>query len=108
MTTTFREDSALPSVMDFPKVSGAIIPRLEDYVLKSTQKLDVISERVSRGEKVDRDSHDWMLSSVDLLVQTIGDESVELDDDLRSKLLQLLLAIANLNERIRQLGSLSD
>jgi len=108
MQTYSGENSASSSVVDFPKISGGSIPRLEDYFLKSTRKLDAISERVGRSEKVDRASHDWMLSSVDFLVEAMGDEGPELGDELRSNLLQLLLAIANLNEGIRQQGLLSD
>jgi hypothetical protein len=42
-----------------------------------------------------------MLSQVDFIVESLGTESGELDDSLRSSLLQLILAIANLNEQIR-------
>ena len=82
-------------------------PRLDNYLQESTQKLDAINEHVSRGEVVNRDSHDWMLTQVDFLVETIGNESLELGDELRSNLLQFLLAIANLNEQIRHQASLS-
>jgi flagellar biosynthesis regulator FlaF len=44
---------------------------------------------------------------VDFIVETIGNESPELSDELRSNLLQLLLAIANLNEQIRRQASLA-
>jgi hypothetical protein len=107
MQTPIREDFSSSSAMDFPTVSGGAAPGLADYLRKSTQRLVAISDGVGRGEKVDRATHDWMLSSVDFLVESMGDESLELGDELRSNLLQLLLAIANLNERIRQLGSLS-
>jgi len=43
-------------------------------------------------------SRNWMLSQVDFIVESLGTESGELDDSLRSSLLQLILAIANLNE----------
>jgi hypothetical protein len=76
-------------------------PRLDSYLLKSTQKLDAITEIVSRGEAIDRDSRDWMLAQVDFIVETVGNDGLELADDLRSNLLHLLLAIANLNEQIR-------
>ena len=77
------------------------VPRLEDYLVKSAQELEAITEVASRGEIVDRNSRDWMLQQVDFIVETIGDESLELDDETRSNLLQLLLTIANLNEQIR-------
>ena len=82
-------------------------PRLADYLQKSTQELDSITELVGRREVIGRDAHDWMLAQVDFIIETIGNESLELAEDMRSKLLQLLLAIANLNEQIRRQTSLS-
>jgi hypothetical protein len=82
-------------------------PRLDNYLLKSTQKLDAITEIVSRGEAIDRDSRDWMLAQVDFIVETVGNDGLELADDLRSNLLHLLLAIANLNEQIRHQATVS-
>ena len=96
--------SLADSVIDFPAGSEQAAPRLADYLLKSTQKLETISDRVSRGEKVDRRFARLDALSVDFLVETIGNEGLELDDEMRSDLLQLLLAIANFNERIRQQG----
>jgi hypothetical protein len=106
MTTPSRESYSLGCVID-PRVSledGAL--RLDDYFLKSTQELNAITELVNRGETVDRNSRDWMLDQVDFIVDAVGDEGLELSDELRSNLLQLLLAIANLNEQIRCQASL--
>jgi flagellar biosynthesis regulator FlaF len=108
METQSGKDFTTACVMDVPTISSSTLPRLEDYFLKSTQKLDTISARVGRNERIDRAAHDWMLSSVDFLVETIGADGLELGDELRSNLLQLLLAIANLNERIRQQALLTD
>jgi hypothetical protein len=74
---------------------------MEEYLRQSNYRLGAITGRVNRGEKIDSDSHDWMLSQVDFIVESLGTESDELDDSLRSNLLQLILAIANLNEQIR-------
>jgi len=82
-------------------------PSLDSYLADSTHELDAITELVSRGEAADCDSREWMLAQVDFIVETIGSESVELGDEMRSKLLQLLLAIANLNEQIRHQASLA-
>jgi flagellar biosynthesis regulator FlaF len=82
-------------------------PSLDDYLLNSTQEFNTIAEIVSRGEVVDRGSRDWILAQVDFIVDTIGNESLELSEELRSNLLQLLLAIANLNEQIRRQASLA-
>ena len=107
MTTSSRGSYSQESVIDHhtsPDEGGA---HLDDYLLKSTQELDAITELVHLGEVVDRDTRDWMLDQVDFIVETIGNESLELGDELRSNLLQLLLALANLNEQIRRRTSLN-
>jgi hypothetical protein len=43
-----------------------------------------------------------MLAQVDYIVETMGNDALEISDEMRSNMLQLLLAIANLNEQIRQ------
>jgi hypothetical protein len=79
---------------------------LADYLLHSTQELKAITERVGRGETIERPTRDWMLLQVDFIVETVGNETLDLADGMRSNLLQLLLAIANLNEMIRRQTSL--
>jgi hypothetical protein len=106
MTTPSRDSRSQECVIDFHTSFGEGGPHLDDYLLKSTQELDAIAKLASRGEVVDRDSRDWMLAQVDFIVETISDGSLELDDERRSNLLQLLLAIANLNEQIRHQASL--
>jgi hypothetical protein len=106
MTTPGRSDYSQGFVIDLPSNFGVTGPQLDSYLLKSTQELDEINELVSLGEAVDRDSRDWMLAQVDFIVEAIGNESLELGDEMRSNLLQLLLAIANLNEQIRRQASL--
>jgi hypothetical protein len=106
MTIPSRNDYTLGCVIDPHTSSQEGAPRLDDYFLKSTQELNAIAELASRGEIVDRNSRDWMLDQVDFIVETIGDDGLEMGDELRSNLLQLLLAIANLNEQIRCQASL--
>jgi hypothetical protein len=106
MTTPSRNDYPLGCVIDPPTSSQEGALRLDNYFLKATQELNAITELVGRGEIVDRNSRDWMLDQVDFIVEAIGDEGLELGDELRSNLLQLLLAIANLNEQIRCQASL--
>jgi hypothetical protein len=105
---TLRRDSYTQGcVIDHPPSLTHGGPSLDSYLLTSTQQLDAITNLANLGEAVDRNSRDWMLDQVDFIVETIGDESVELSDEMRSNLLQLLLAIANLNEQIRHQASLS-
>jgi hypothetical protein len=107
MTTPNRTGYSQACVIDRPTGLDESGARLDDYLLKSTQRLSAITELTGRGEVVDRDSREWMLGQVDFIVETIGDEGLELDDEMRSNLLQLLLAIANLNEQIRSQASLN-
>jgi hypothetical protein len=107
MTTPGGDGYSQGCTIDLHPSIGESGPRLDNYLLESTQELEAITELVSRGKVVDRVSRDWMLAQVDFIVEAIGDETLELGDELRSKLLQLLLAIANLNEQIRRQTSLS-
>ncbi len=107
MTTPSRTDYSQGCVIDLHTSFGEGGPGLDNYLLKSRQQLNAISELASRGEVVDRDSRDWILAQVDFIVETIGNEGLELDEEIRSDLLQLLLAIANLNEQIRSQASLT-
>lgn len=106
MTTTGRNGYSQGGVIDLPKSLNEGGPRLANYILESTRRLSAITELVGRDEVVDHDSHNWMLAQVDFIVDMIGNENLELDDKMRSDLLQFLLAVANLNEQIRQQASL--
>jgi len=101
MASYYEQTHSQPCVIDAPAgiVEGGV--QLEDYIADSTQRLESISERSSQGEAVDAESRHWMLDQVDYIVETIGNESLEISDEMRSNMLQLLLAIANLNEQIR-------
>jgi hypothetical protein len=101
------EDYPQVCVIDVPARPGEGGPQLDDYLAESTQKLESISELAARGEGVDLDSRAWMLAQVDFIVETIGDDTLELGDEMRSNFLQLMLAIANLNEQIRHDASVS-
>jgi hypothetical protein len=107
MTAPGRNSNSEGSVIELHTSLGEGGTSLDDYLLNSTVELNTIAELVSRGEVVDRGSRDWILAQVDFIVETIGNESPELGDELRSNLLQLLLAIANLNEQIRRQASLA-
>ena len=74
---------------------------MEEYLSQSNYRLEAIAQQVHRGEQMDCDSRDWMLNQVDFIVESLGTDSAELDDSLRSRLLQLILAIASLDQRSR-------
>ena len=107
MATYGDNGSSQRSVAELHTTSSEGGAHLNDYLLKSAHKLHAITELVSRGEAVDPDSHAWMLAQVDFIIETIGDESLKLSHEMRSDLLQLLLALANLNEHIRHEASLN-
>jgi hypothetical protein len=107
MTTPSRNIRSEKAVIELPVSFGEDGPNLDSYLADSTQELNAITELVSRGETADRDARDWMLAQVDFIVETIGNENLEIGDEMRSNLLQLLLAIANLNEQIRHQASLA-
>jgi hypothetical protein len=75
------------------------------YTINSNRKLNDFTEALEQGVVLGPDARGWMLEQVDFIVDAIGDESQNLSDDLRSSLLQLLLAIANLNEQARRQAS---
>jgi hypothetical protein len=103
---SYNEESApRPCVLEAP--AGAVDAGVEweDYIADSTQRLESIAEMSAQGEPVDRGSRDWMLAQVDYIVETVGNDDIQMSEDMRSNMLQLLLAIANLNEQIRQESS---
>lgn len=74
---------------------------VEHYLEYANVRLENAAEDFRSGHGVDGDTMDWLLSQVDFVVETIGDDAVNLSEDQRSHLLQLLLGVANLNEYIR-------
>lgn len=107
MTTSSRNSYSDRSVIELSASFGESGLNLDNYLADSTRELNAITELVSRGETAGRDARDWMLVQVDFIIETIGNESLELGDEMRSNLLQLLLTIANLNEQIRHQASLA-
>jgi hypothetical protein len=101
MTAYGQNGSSQGCVVDLHAGAGHGGSPLDGYLLESTHKLNEITELVTGGKTVDLDSHHWMLAQVDFIVDAVGDDSLELNEEMRSNLLQLLLAVANLNEHIR-------
>lgn len=95
------------TVLDLDAPTMGTSPHLDDYLASAMEELRAMTERVNRGEAVDHDSRGWLLNQVDFIIEVVGNESLELGDEMRSNLLQLLLAVANLNEQIRHQASLA-
>ena len=107
MQTLANNDDTQEYVIDLQAFSAEGGEQMEEYLHNSTKMLEEITERANRGETIDRDSHDWMLKQMDIVVESLGSETLELSDAIRSNLLQFVLAIANVNEQIRHRASLS-
>jgi hypothetical protein len=75
---------------------------LQHYVAETTQRLGDARDSFRSGFGVDPEEFEWLLAQVDIVVDMIGDESLDLGDEQRTKILDLLLGIANLNEYIRR------
>jgi hypothetical protein len=105
MATFSTKSCVQESALDSSISVGEPAPLMDEYILMATKRLEAITEQVSRGESIDKDTHDWMLAQVDFLTDSFGNENLEFDDDVRSSVLQLVLAIANLNEQIRHHAS---
>lgn len=85
-----------------PGIPAHTSANLDSYLAAATAELKGYTQLLELGQPLNRNARDWMLDQVDFIVETIGDESLELGEETRSNLLQLLLAIANLNEQLRQ------
>jgi hypothetical protein len=97
-----RENSEVEDfLIDLPSISIRDNLWMEEYLSQSTARLDAIAERSNRGEHIDRNSRNWLLSQVDFVVESLGADAGDMEDSVRSGLLQLILAIANLDQTIR-------
>jgi hypothetical protein len=75
---------------------------LDHYLQVATLELDTSASRFRDGQGVDTDTLDWLLIQVEFVVEAVGDEESSLTAEQRTRLLELLLGIANLNEYIRR------
>lgn len=98
MKTLLRTCGSQGCQVEVPEAFGAAILCPEHYVAEATQRLDAAKDTFLSGRGVDGETLDWLLAQVDCVVETIGDENLTLGEEQRSKLLELLLGIANLNE----------
>ena len=101
MTTPSRTCHSKGCKVEVPEGFGESGLCLDHYVAEASQRLDAATECFRLEQGVDNETLDWLLVQVDFVVETIGNETVGLNADQRSKLLELLLGIANLNEYIR-------
>jgi hypothetical protein len=74
---------------------------VDHHLEESFQRLAAATESFHREDGVDHETMDWLLNQVDFAVEALGREDNLWDSDQRSKLLELLLGVANLNEYVR-------
>jgi hypothetical protein len=74
---------------------------VDHHLEESFQKLAAATESFHLEDGVDYETMDWLLGQVDFAVDALAREDNHWDSDQRSKLLELLLGVANLNEYIR-------
>jgi hypothetical protein len=101
MATPSRTCSALKCKSEVPESLASQRLCVDHYLEHAFQKLDLETEHSRRGQDVDQETLDWLLVQVDYIVETVSAESGALDSEQHAKLLELLLAIANLNEYTR-------
>jgi hypothetical protein len=97
------DDSAkcLDLVKDLPSSCIKNNLWMEEYLRQSTNRLEAITQQIHRGEKIDCDSRVWMLNQIGFIIESLGNDPAESGNSLRSSLLQFILAIAHLDQRIR-------
>lgn len=101
MATPSHICSALECKCEVPQSLAGQRLCMDHYIEHAFQKLDLETEHSRRGQDVDRGTLDWLLVQVDYIVEILGADSDVLDPEKHAKLLELLLAIANLNEYTR-------
>jgi hypothetical protein len=74
---------------------------IDHHLEESFQKLAVATAGFHREGGVNHETMDWLLGQVDFAVEALGQEDNHWDSDQRSRLLELLLGVANLNEYVR-------
>jgi hypothetical protein len=102
MTTPSQTCHSRGCKIEVPQNFGERGLCLEHFLAEATKRLDAATQCFRLGKGIDNQALDWLLLQVDFVVETMSDETVALNEDQHSNLLELLLAIANLNEHVRQ------
>ncbi len=73
---------------------------LDHYLDLAFQKLCETTAQLRRGENADLGGIDWLLAQVDFVVDSLAENDREQEAEQRTRLLELLLGIVNLNEYV--------
>jgi hypothetical protein len=101
MTTPTRTCHTESCTVEVPEVLEKESLCLNHYLEEAFQKLATAKEALHRGQDVDYHTMHWLLAQVDFAVESLAQEDTNWDSEQRSRLLELLLGIANLNEYVR-------
>ena len=74
---------------------------LNHYLEGAFQRLAAVARDFQNGRDLDYYTMDWLLAQADFAVESLAEEGANWDAEQRSKLLELLLGVANLNEYVR-------
>lgn len=74
---------------------------LNHYLEGAFQKLRATTQDFEAGRDVDYRTMDWLLAQVEFVVDVLAQDDANWDANQRSKLLELLLGVANLSEYVR-------
>ncbi len=101
MTTPSRTCQAPKCTVEVPFVLKRQGVCLNHYLEGASHRLAAATQEFQSGRDVDDPTMDWLLAQVDFAVEVLAQEDVNWDANQRSKLLELLLGVANLSEYIR-------
>jgi hypothetical protein len=101
MTTPNRTCQAPGCTVEVPAVLEIEGLCLNHYLDGAFAKLAAATQDFQNGQDLDYRTMDWLLAQVDFAIESLGQEDGVWDADQRSKLLELLLGVANLNEYVR-------
>jgi hypothetical protein len=107
MTTssrTCREPNCMLEVPAVLEIEGLC---LDHYLKGAFHRLAEATQDFQSGQDVECQTMDWLLAQVDTTVQVLAQEDANWGDDQRSKLLELLLGVANLNEYVRHFSAMA-
>jgi hypothetical protein len=100
MTTSSRMCQEPNCTLEVPAVLELDGVCLNHYLEGAFHRLAGATQDFQIGQDVEHQTMDWLLAQVDFAVQVLAQEDANWDDDQRSKLLELLLGVANLNEYV--------
>jgi hypothetical protein len=87
-------------VEEVPPALAAESLCLDHFLDQSFTRADLALEKCQRGESIDRATLDWLLADAQLTLSALSELAAKHDLAQQSRILELLLCVANLNEYI--------